>query len=105
MGMGYALSERVPMEEGRLTSEKYRSLGIPKIFKVPRIVPIAVEEDDPEGAFGAKGVGEIVCIPTAPAIANAYYQYDGRRRTQLPLSPLAEKRQAFIDQNKPDTKG
>jgi len=56
--------------------------------KVPRIVPIAVEEDDPEGAFGAKGVGEIVCIPTAPAIANAYYQYDGRRRYSLPLAPL-----------------
>jgi aldehyde oxidoreductase len=87
MGLGYALSEKVPLEEGRLTSEKYISLGIPKLAKVPRIVPIAVEEDDPEGAFGAKGVGEIVCIPTAPAIANAFYRYDGVRRYALPLKP------------------
>jgi CO/xanthine dehydrogenase Mo-binding subunit len=90
MGLGYALSEKVPLEEGRLTSEKYISLGIPKLAKVPRIVPIAVEEDDPEGAFGAKGVGEIVCIPTAPAIANAFYRYDGVRRYALPLKPPAK---------------
>jgi selenium-dependent xanthine dehydrogenase len=87
MGLGYALSEKVPLEEGHLTSDKYISLGIPKLAKVPRIVPIAVEEDDPEGAFGAKGVGEIVCIPTAPAIANAFYRYDGVRRYALPLKP------------------
>ena len=90
MGLGYALSEKVLLEKGRLTSEKYISLGIPKSAKVPRIVPIAVEEDDPEGAFGAKGVGEIVCIPTAPAIANAFYSYDGIRRYTLPLSPPAK---------------
>ena len=53
-------------------------------------MPIAVEEDDPEGAFGAKGVGEIVCIPTAPAIANAFYSYDGVRRYALPLKPPAK---------------
>ena len=92
MGLGYALSEKVPLEEGRLTSEKYISLGIPKIAKVPHIVPIAVEEDDPEGAFGAKGVGEIVCIPTAPAIANAFFRYDGVRRYALPLKPPARAR-------------
>jgi CO/xanthine dehydrogenase Mo-binding subunit len=92
MGLGYALSEKVPLAEGRLTSEKYISLGIPKLAKVPRIVPIAVEEDDPEGAFGAKGVGEIVCIPTAPAIANAFYRYDGIRRFALPLKPPAKAR-------------
>jgi selenium-dependent xanthine dehydrogenase len=90
MGLGYALSEKVPLAEGRLTSEKYNSLGIPKPAKVPRIVPIAVEEDDPEGAFGAKGVGEIVCIPTAPAIANAFCRYDGVRRYALPLKPPAK---------------
>jgi selenium-dependent xanthine dehydrogenase len=87
MGLGYALSEKVPLKEGRLTSEKYIALGIPKLTKVPRIVPIAVEEDDPEGVFGAKGVGEIVCIPTAPAIANAFFRYDGVRRYSLPLKP------------------
>ena len=82
----------MPLEEGRLTSGKYISLGIPKLAKVPRIVPIAVEGDDPEGAFGAKGVGEIVCIPTAPAVANAFYRYDGVRRYALPLKPPAKAR-------------
>jgi CO/xanthine dehydrogenase Mo-binding subunit len=43
------------------------------------------------GPFGAKGVGEIVCIPTAAAIANAYCRFDGLRRYRLPLSPLAAK--------------
>lgn len=85
MGLGYALSEKVPLERGRLTSEKYRSLGILKIDRMPRIVPLAVEDDDPEGPFGAKGVGEIVCIPTAPAVANAFFSFDGIRRHRLPL--------------------
>jgi CO/xanthine dehydrogenase Mo-binding subunit len=56
-----------------------------KIDRVPRIVPLAVEDDDPEGPFGAKGVGEIVCIPTAPAVANAFFSFDGIRRYRLPL--------------------
>ena len=46
----------------------------------------------PEGAFGAKGIGEIVCIPTAPAIANAFFRYDGVRRYSLPLKAPAKAR-------------
>jgi CO/xanthine dehydrogenase Mo-binding subunit len=52
-----------------------------------------VECPDPIGPFGAKGIGEIGTIPTAPAIANAYCQYDGQRRYKLPLSPTARKKQ------------
>jgi len=85
MGVGYALYETVPLENGRLTSEKYISLGIPKIAKLPGIEVIGVESDDPEGPFGAKGVGEIGCIAAAPAIANAFCAYDGQRRYSLPL--------------------
>ncbi|AGF77870.1 selenium-dependent molybdenum hydroxylase 1 [Desulfocapsa sulfexigens DSM 10523] len=91
MGVGYALSETVPLQDGRLTSEKYRALGIPKINNLPEIEVIGVESNDPEGPFGAKGVGEIGCIATAPAIANAFCDYDGKRRYSLPLEPIKKK--------------
>ena len=89
MGVGYALTEKVPLKDGYLTSGKYRALGIPKINNLPKIEVIGVESDDPEGPFGAKGVGEIGCIATAPAIANAFTDFDGRRRYSLPLEKPA----------------
>jgi len=91
MGIGYALTEKVPLKDGKLTSDKYRALGIPKINKLPAIEVIGVESDDPEGPYGAKGVGEIGCIATAPAIANAFYDYDGKRRFSLPLEAIEKK--------------
>ncbi|HIP40161.1 MAG TPA: selenium-dependent xanthine dehydrogenase, partial [Desulfocapsa sulfexigens] len=91
MGVGYALTEKVPLEDGYLTSGKYRALGIPKINNLPEIEVIGVESNDPEGPFGAKGVGEIGCIATAPAIANAFADFDGRRRYSLPLEPTKKK--------------
>jgi CO/xanthine dehydrogenase Mo-binding subunit len=85
MGVGYALSEKVPLEDGYLTSGKYRSLGLPRIQDLPEIEVIGVESDDPEGPYGAKGVGEIGSIPSTPAIANAFCNFDGIRRYSLPL--------------------
>jgi selenium-dependent xanthine dehydrogenase len=85
MGVGYALSEKVPLEDGYLTSGKYRALGMPRIQDLPEIEVIGVESDDPEGPYGAKGVGEIGSIPTAPAIANAFCDFDGRKRNSLPV--------------------
>ena len=63
MGMGYALSEKLPLKDGRLTSERMSKLGLPKAKDIPEIKAIGVECADPMGPFGAKGVGEIVCIP------------------------------------------
>jgi len=91
MGVGYALSEKVPLENGYLTSGKYRALGLPKIQDLPEIEMIGVESNDPEGPFGAKGVGEIGSIPAAPAIANAFLYYDGKRRYSLPLEKPEKK--------------
>ena len=51
----------------------------------PEIESIIVEKNNSELAYGAKGVGEITCIPTAPAVQGAYYKYDGIFRTKLPL--------------------
>jgi selenium-dependent xanthine dehydrogenase len=92
MGIGYALSEKLPLKDGRLTSDRMSKLGLLKAKDVPQIKSISVECADPMGPFGAKGVGEIGTIPTAAAIANAYCRFDGRRRYRLPLSPVAVKK-------------
>jgi xanthine dehydrogenase molybdenum-binding subunit len=92
MGLGYALSEKLPLKEGRLTSERMSKLGLPKAKDIPEIHSISVECADPMGPFGAKGVGEIGTIPTAAAIANAYCRFDGQRRYRLPLSQVTLKK-------------
>ncbi|MDJ0782612.1 MAG: selenium-dependent xanthine dehydrogenase [Desulfosarcinaceae bacterium] len=88
MGLGYATRERFPLKAGRLTSEKLAALKLPRVKDVPAIVVIGIECPDTMGPFGAKGVGEIGTIPTAPAIANAYCRYDGQPRNRLPLAPV-----------------
>lgn len=92
MGMGYALKESLPLENGLLLSGRMSKLGLLKAKDIPDIKVIGIEDPDPVGPFGAKGVGEISCIPTTPAIANAFCQYDGKRRYELPLSPLKKQR-------------
>ena len=91
MGMGYAISENFPLKDGRLTSDRMAKLKLPKAKDIPEIKVIGIECRDSMGPFGAKGVGEIGTIPTAPAIANAYCRYDGKRRYSLPLSPTEKK--------------
>jgi len=87
MGMGYALSENLPMKDGRLVRTRFRELGLVPIADVPEIVVKGVEVHDPHGPYGAKGIGEIGLVATAAAIADAYAQYDGKRRYSLPLTP------------------
>ena len=53
---------------------------------MPEIEGIGVEVADPYGPYGAKGVGEIGLVPTAGAVANALCQFDGVRRTRLPMA-------------------
>jgi xanthine dehydrogenase molybdenum-binding subunit len=58
---------------------------------MPRVEVILVEDPEPEGPMGAKGVGEIGLVPTAAAVASALQRFDGIRRTTLPMrdSPAA----------------
>ena len=58
---------------------------------MPPVECIFVEERQPEGPYGAKGVGEIALVPTASAVAGALHAFDGRWRTRLPMrdSPAA----------------
>ena len=67
-------------------------LGLPKISAMPEIVVKAIEVKDPQGPFGAKGVGEIGLVPTAPAAINALYQFDGIRRYKLPIGRSVRRR-------------
>ncbi len=85
MGLGYAISEELVMEDGRPRSTRLRQMGILRAKEMPDIDVIGVEVPDPYGPYGAKGVGEIGLVPTAAAVANALYQFDGVRRTALPM--------------------
>ncbi len=84
MSMGYALTERYPLTDCKPTA-KYGTLGLMRANQIPEIVPIIIEKPGLNVACGAIGIGEITSIPTAPAIADAYYRYDGQVRTNLPL--------------------
>lgn len=93
MGLGYALSEELVCDEvGRPTNGTMRGLGVLRARQTPPIEVILVEDHEPEGPFGAKGVGEIGLVPTAGAVAGALYAHDGIRRFTLPMkdSPAAE---------------
>lgn len=84
MSMGFALTEKYPLKDCKPTA-KYGTLGLLKATKVPEVESIIVEKEGLNVACGAIGIGEITSIPTAPAIAGAYYRLDGEYRTSLPL--------------------
>ncbi len=85
MGLGYALTEDLPMKNGRLVSTKFKDIGIIRAKDMPEIEVIPVEEEDPVGPYGAKGIGEIGLVPTAAAVAGAFYTFDGKVRYKLPM--------------------
>ncbi|MGN2370417.1 selenium-dependent xanthine dehydrogenase [Clostridium cagae] len=84
MGLGYGLTEDYIIENS-VPKVKFGTLGLLRATQVPEIVPIIIEKNTQELSFGAKGVGEITCIPTAPAVQGAYYKLDGIFRRELPL--------------------
>lgn len=84
MSVGFALTEKYPITDCKPTA-KYGTLGLPKANKIPEVESIIVEKKGLNVANGAIGIGEITSIPTAPAIAGAYYKLDGDFRTTLPI--------------------
>lgn len=93
MSLGYALTEDYPLENC-VPTVKFGTLGLFKATEIPIIETIIVGKGNTNLAYGAKGIGEICSIPTAPAVANAYYNYDGEFRLKLPLSntPYSKRR-------------
>ncbi len=84
MSLGYALTEDFPLDNCRPTA-KLGTLGLFKAPDVPEIVTAITGKNESSLACGAKGVGEICSIPTAPAVQLAYFNRDGVFRTELPL--------------------
>ncbi|WP_086312570.1 selenium-dependent molybdenum hydroxylase 1 [Enterococcus sp. 7F3_DIV0205] len=86
MGMGYGLTEKFVMEDGYVKA-KYATLGLLNAAQVPPIETILVQAKNIHDglAYGIKGVGELATIPTAPALAGAYYALDGKLRPTLPM--------------------
>jgi len=88
MGLGYALSEELRIDEqGKILNPRLRTYQLPTALDVPAMQVFLVEKADPNGPFGAKGIGEIGTNCTAPAIANAIAHATGIRLTQLPMTP------------------
>jgi selenium-dependent xanthine dehydrogenase len=91
MGLGQALSEEFVVEGGVPQTTTLKSLHIIPPTGMPEVEVILVEEPQPEGPFGAKGIGEAPLVPTAAAVRGALEAFDGVHRTELPMkdSPAA----------------
>ena len=95
MSLGYALTEQYEIKDGYPVS-RYGTLGLFKADKTPDVEPVIVEKPGVDVGYGAIGIGEITSIPTAPAVAGAYYKWNGKFQTKLPLTdtPYERKKKA-----------
>lgn len=87
IGLGYALSENMRLEKGRLKNGSFRDY---KLITAPEMPPLDmhfIESNCAEGPYGAKGISELPTIVIAPAIANALYNATGVRIFDPPMSP------------------
>ena len=91
MGLGYALTEEFRVERGVPQTMTVNSQGLLRARHMPEVELVLIEDQHPDGPYGAKGVGEIGLVPTAGAVAGALYSYDKIRRFSLPMkdSPAA----------------
>jgi len=87
MGLGYALTEEFIQKEGLVKTRRFSEYHIPTVADMPReFIPLIVEVADPTGPFGAKGVGEMTTLPTAPAIISAIHDAVGVWIDNLPAT-------------------
>lgn len=87
MGTGYALTEEMQINAGRVMNPNLLDYKVLTAKDELPIEPVIVEPFEPSGPFGAKGIGEPACVPTAPAVANAIYDAVGVRIKSLPITP------------------
>jgi xanthine dehydrogenase molybdenum-binding subunit len=85
MGLGNALTEEFIVENGVVFTDRLARYRMPSIEHTPEITSIIIEHPTKDGPYGAKGVGEIVSIPTTPAITNAIYNAVRVRIDTLPV--------------------
>jgi len=87
MGFGWALIEGYGLKDGRVLNRAFLDNGIPGAMDIPEMEALVVEENSERGPYGAKPMGNLPLIPTAPAIANAVYDAIGVRIKDLPITP------------------
>ncbi len=87
MALGFTTTEELIVKNGAIQNTTLLDYRIPTVADVPPIETVLVETIDPEGPFGAKGLGETSTVPLAAAIANAVYQATGVRIKELPITP------------------
>ncbi len=87
MGLGYALYEDLNVKEGRINNNRFSKYIIPTAMDVPVINKYLIEDPESTAPYGAKGIGEPVMLPVAPAILNAIHDAAGIRITELPATP------------------
>jgi selenium-dependent xanthine dehydrogenase len=85
MGIGHALVEEFLVDQGVVISDRLARYRMPSITHTPEVTAIFVEHPTQDGPYGAKGVGEIVLIPTIPAVTNAIYNAVGVRVDKIPV--------------------
>ncbi len=96
MGLGYALTEELPCADGMPVTFSLYQLGVLRAKDMPEVETLLIEAPEPEGPFGAKGVGEIGLVPTAAAVHGALEAFDGVRRTTLPMKDSPAARQLSV---------
>jgi len=87
IGVGYGLTERVQLVDGKVVNPNFRDYKILTANDAIPVEAVIIEDPDPAGPYGAKGIGEPGLVPTAPAIANAVYDAIGVRIKDLPITP------------------
>jgi len=101
--LGQALMEDYKLDSGHTSTSGFAKYILPTSLDVPRVNSIIIEDPDPIGPLGVKGVGEPAMVPTIPAIMNAIYDAVGVRITALPATPekvlmaIREKRRQETD--------
>ena len=86
-GIGFASTEDFDLARGKIRNDQFLSYRVPTPLDIPPIQVIFVETEDPNGPYGAKGLGEPGLVPVAPAIVNAIYHATGVRIKDLPVTP------------------
>lgn len=88
MQLGFTLSECMEFDSGQVTNASLADYRVPGIHDIPGVIDNhAVDSEQRNGPYGAKGVGETATFGVSPAVANAIEDAVGVRLTELPLTP------------------
>lgn len=85
---GYAVMEEFKTQDGRVLTDQFSTYLIPTIWDIPeKVESVLVEVPDPNGPWGARGMGELPYLPVAPAIAAAIHDATGVWINEFPFTP------------------